>query len=170
MILVLGGLMLGLTLALRGSRDPEGIPPFRHAYGMYARQTLDGLRVMLLSYRDLSGSLPGDARSSGGNGNGRIEGGNGETARVMADLAAAGVLREPIFRVRGHPAEVSFRDKDSLAPGSRAGHWAEVPGFNPLEGLSLDRATDDGDGRTGNVLLASEGGETVRLYVRLELE
>jgi hypothetical protein len=170
-------LLLGVLYLLTwegGDIDrPRGVNPYRAQYAGYLHERLLAWRGAILSYRDLTGMLPGDApggtNSTGGhigNNNGRVERETGENQKVFADLYGAALASDPVIRVRSRIMDFYWVDLTRNGTSARPDNYFKLPNINAEEALAYDYKYDDRDRTSGDVVFFPNPDNTVDLFVR----
>lgn len=170
-------LVLGLLLVITwegGDIDRSGgVNPYRAHYAGYIHERLLAWRNAVLSYRDLTGALPGDGPGgtnatggSIGNGNGKVEREIGENLKFSSDLHKAGLANEPVVRVRARIMDFHWADLTRNGTTARPDHYMKLPNIHADEALAYDFKYDDRNRLSGDVVFFPNPDGTVDLFVR----
>lgn len=170
-------LLLGVLYMLTwegGDIDrPRGVNPYRAHYAGYIHERILAWRSAILSYRDLTGALPGDAPGAAnatggaiGNGNGRVERELGENLKFSADLYGAGLANEPVVRIRSRVMDFSWADLTRNGTTARPDNYFKLPNINADEALAYDFNYDDGNRLSGDTVFFPNPDGTVDLFIR----
>lgn len=178
-ICLVAALLLGLLAMVNpfAGEESEDIPAYRWANAMYIYNAIERQRVAVMSYVEMSGALPGDSAEAQeidgrlvvGNGNGRIETGNGEKDKVFPDLFRAGINPEGHVRIRGKVLELSWMELKDGKKILGTGNFFKLPGVDPLEARAYDSRYDNGSSDSGDVVYARNESEGVDLYIKMNL-
>lgn len=169
--------LLILLLSIVSGGGTTSVPLFRSANATYAYSALERLRVAVLSYQDMFGVLPGDdprpeeinGRMVAGDEDGKIEFGTGEADKAFIDLAKAGILDNPVVRIRSRTVALMWVRLLSENAVEGEGNFFKIAGFNRSEAEAFDRKYDDGFRNTGDVLFFDAEDDSVDFYYRLTL-
>lgn len=140
---------------------------------LYGVQRLQDLSLRIQAFQVHYGALPGDYAGAllpqpRGNGNGRVERYNGESARFFQDLAAferADAGGEDSYLFLGRP--LSFFWVENLHNRPQAAHFLVVERIEPAVALALDRRLDDGNPEQGCIqVLYPDDSRRTRLFFR----
>lgn len=169
--------LLYMVNPLASDEDPDGVPVYRAANAIYISNALERQRVAIMNYYDMRGVLPGDdpvpreidGELVRGNEDGRITLESGESAKVFADLYAAGLNPVPQVRVRSKDLKVLWVRLGADGHVLREGNFFKLEGLNRLEALGMDSRYDDGRSDAGRILFIPGDDDTVVLYSELDL-
>lgn len=172
---LLFGVLVYMTRDGGGAGEDYGVSPYRAFYADYIRNNLNGWKSAILSFKGTNGALPGDcatpraANSSGqfiGDNNGRVEREKEENLKFFQDLYAAGLASDPRILVRGRTMDFYWADLTKNGATAVPDNYMKLPGIHHDEALALDRKTDDGDRRSGDVVFFDNPDGSVDLFVR----
>lgn len=170
-----------------------------HFKGLIYKKEMDRLTGAVAFFRERQSAFPGDCPCPSlgrpGNGNGRVEAGNGESGQVFAHLRAAGVLAGPEGLAANRTREDSdpagrllsgvkaAPGRDEFVIGSRVllewipdsperavpgAHWFVLESMAVPLARHLDEKYDDGDLSTGSIRLRNRKSGTGDLLARLQ--
>lgn len=176
-LLIVGFLYVVAPAGGDSEAEEAGVPVYRWANAMYARNALERYRVAVMNYYDLYGQLPGDSatgarNSTGGiigNNNGRVEREIEENIKFFNDLYESGITVSRTVRIRGRVLDFYWMNLYANNTLAGQGNFFKLPRFNRAEARALDYKFDDGWNDSGDIISSVNDDGTVDLYVKFSL-